>query len=68
MGVERDVLVEAHLLQLGDQVLGHGEQKKTIAERKGIRRATRDRDTKAHYLPEIRVLNHEGEVLNVNDY
>ena len=65
VGVEGNVLVEAHLLQLGDQVLGDREKQKAVAEREGIRGATRDRDTKPHYFPEICVFNHEGEVLNM---
>ena len=51
VGVEGDVLVQGHRLQLRDQVLGHREQQKTVAEREGIGGATRDRDSKSHYFP-----------------
>ena len=62
VGVEGDVLVQGHRLQLRDQVLGHRQQQQAVAEGEGAGRAPGDGDAQAHDLPQVRVLGHEGEV------
>lgn len=60
--VQRDVLLDGELLQLGQQIARHGEQQQRVAERQGGRRAARDRDAHAHDVTQVRVLGHEGIV------
>ncbi|CAN7998629.1 unnamed protein product, partial [Ixodes pacificus] len=56
--VERDVLLERELSDLGDQVAAHGEQQQGVAERQRGGRAPRDGDADAHHVPQVHVLRH----------
>lgn len=60
--VQRNVLLETEVLELGDEVPGHREQKQRVAEGQGSGGAPRDGDAHAHDVSEVGVLRHEGVV------
>lgn len=60
--VEGDVLLGRELLELGQGVAAHGQQQEAVAEGQGRRRAPGYRYAHAHYVPQVRVLRHEGVI------
>lgn len=54
--VERYVLLYGEVLQLGQQVPGHGQQQQAVAERQRGGRTSGQRYAHAHDVPEVRVL------------
>ena len=61
-GVERDVLVQRHLLHPGHQVLTDGHQEEAVAEGEGVGRPSTDGDAQPHDLTQVGVLSHEGKI------
>ena len=59
VGVQGDVLVQRHLLHLGDQVPAHGQQQEAVAERQGGRRTASEGDTHTHHVTKVKVLSHK---------
>ena len=62
VGVQRDVLLNGKLLQLGQEVPGHGQQQQTVAEGERGGRSSGDGDAHAHDVAQIRVFGHERVV------
>ena len=58
VGVQRDVLVQAVLLELGDEVPGHGEEEEAVAEGERGRRSSRDGDADSHHVTQVQMLGH----------
>ena len=62
MGVDRDVLLNAPLLELCKEVPGHAQQQQAVAEGEGGSSPPRDSDPHPHYVPQVRVFGHERVV------
>lgn len=56
MRVERYVLVDGHLTNLGHQIAAHGQQQQREAKRKRSSRTTGDRNPVAHHVTQVHVL------------
>ena len=62
MRVYGNVLVERALLELGEEVPGHGEEEDGVVEGEGGGATPGDGDAHAHDVAQIRVLGHERVV------
>lgn len=66
MSVERNVLLDGELLELGEEVPRHGDQQQAVAEGEGSGRPTSHSDTHAHDVPQVCVLCQERVVWKRN--
>lgn len=66
VSVERNVLLDGELLELGEEVTRHGDQQQAVAEGEGSGGPTSHSDTHAHDVPQVCVLCQERVVWKRN--
>lgn len=73
VSVERNVLLDGELLELGEEVTRHGDQQQAVAEGEGSSGPTSHSDTHPHDVPQVCVLcqervvwkNHYEEIIKI---